>query len=523
MIDIHFVSLIILVVICVLAGLIVGWFATQRIGKTKLLNAEHMAQRIIDEAQREAEAQKKSALLETREEWYNNKLKFEKETEATREELHQFEARLAKKELNLDRKVDILNKKERDVEKRIRELQSKERIVRVKDERLSRLIEEQNQKLEKIAGMTASEAKEMLMKNLESEARLKASGLIKEIRDRAVQMADREAKKIITLAVQRCATDHVAESTVSVVTLPSDEMKGRIIGREGRNIRSFETATGIDVIIDDTPEAVILSGFDPIRREVARLSLERLITDGRIHPARIEEVVNKATKDVQESIKQAGEETAMSLAIHGLHPELVNIIGRLKFRTSYGQNCLQHSMEVATIAKLIASEMDIDHQLAVRGGLLHDIGKAVDHEAEGTHTQIGVELARKYGEPEEVVNAIAAHHEDVEPETLTAIIVQAADAISGARPGARRETLETYIKRLEKLEEIADSFRGVAKSYAIQAGREVRIIVEHEEISDPAAQELAVEIARKVEQQLEYPGQIKVTVIREMRAVEYAK
>jgi len=508
--------------VAVLAFLL-GWFISRRIGEMKLGKADELAKKIIQEAEKEAEIKKKESILETRDEWYKAKVNFEKELQIKKSELGRLEKRFAEREANLDRKVDILSKKEREIQNRDKVLFAREKAVRSKGDQLDRLIADQNKQLEKIAQMTAEEAKKLLMENLEAQARQEAAQLIKEIKEEAEQTAEKEAKNIIISAVQRCAADHTVESTVSVVNLPTDEMKGRIIGREGRNIRSFETATGIDVIVDDTPEAVILSGYDPIRREVARMALEKLIMDGRIHPARIEEVVTKAEKEMEVIIRETGEQACFDVGIHGIHPELVKLLGKLQYRTSYGQNVLQHSEEVAFLAGLMAAELDMDSNVAKRAGLLHDIGKAVDRETEGTHTQIGYNVAQKYGENPIVLNAIASHHEDVISESLFSVLVQAADAISGARPGARRETLEGYIKRLEKLEELADSFKGVAKSYAIQAGREIRVIVEHERIDDVGATELANEMAKKIEAELEYPGQIKVTVIRETRAVEYAK
>jgi ribonuclease Y len=500
-----------------------GWLVSQKIGKAKIGRAEELAQKIVREAEKEAEIKKKEAILEAKDEWYKAKVNFERESQNRKIEIQRLEKMLSDREANLDRKVDILNRKERDVQNKEKILYARDKALRLKDEELKRLIADQNKQLEKIAQMTADEAKKLLMENLENQARQEAAQLIKEIKEKAEQTAEKEAKNIIISAIQRCAADHTVESTVSVVNLPNEEMKGRIIGREGRNIRSFETATGIDVIVDDTPEAVILSGYDPIRREVARMALEKLTMDGRIHPARIEEVVAKCEKEMEVIIRETGEQTCFDVGIHGIHPELIKLLGKLQFRTSYGQNVLQHSKEVAYLCGLMAAELGLDANLAKRAGLLHDIGKAVDRETEGTHSQIGYSVAQKYGENPIVLNAIASHHEDVLQESVYSVLVQAADAISGARPGARRETLEGYIKRLEKLEELADSFKGVAKAYAIQAGREIRIIVEPEQIDDKAAEELAVEIAKKIEAELEYPGQIKVTLIRETRAVEYAK
>jgi ribonuclease Y len=500
-----------------------GWFVSRKIAEAKLGRAEELARKIIREAEKEAEIKKKEAILEAKDEWYKAKVNFERESQNRKIEIQRLEKVLSDREANLDRKVDILNRKERDIQNKEKVLYARDKALRLKDEELKRLIADQNKQLEKIAQMTSDEAKKLLMENLENQARQEATQLIKEIKEQAEQTAEKEAKNIIISAIQRCAADHTVESTVSVVNLPNEEMKGRIIGREGRNIRSFETATGIDVIVDDTPEAVILSGYDPIRREVARMALEKLTLDGRIHPARIEEVVAKCEKEMEVIIRETGEQTCFDVGIHGIHPELVKLLGKLQFRTSYGQNVLQHSKEVSYLCGLMAAELGLDANFAKRAGLLHDIGKAVDRETEGTHSQIGYSVAQKYGENPIVLNAIAAHHEDVLQESVYSVLVQAADAISGARPGARRETLEGYIKRLEKLEELADSFKGVAKSYAIQAGREIRIIVEHEHIDDKGAEELAVEIAKKIEAELEYPGQIKVTVIRETRAVEYAK
>ena len=502
---------------------LLGWFISRRIGEIKLGKADELAKKILEEAEKEAQIKKKEATLEARDEWFKAKVNFEKELQAKKSEFGRLEKRLADRETHLDRKVDILAKKEREIQNRDKVLFAREKAVRHRNDELERLISDQNKQLEKIAQMTSEEAKKLLMENLESRARQEAAHLIKEIKEQAEQTAEKEAKNIIISAVQRCAADHTVESTVSVVNLPNEEMKGRIIGREGRNIRSFETATGIDVIVDDTPEAVILSGYDPIRREVARMALEKLIQDGRIHPARIEEVVTKSEKEMEVIIRETGEQASFDVGIHGIHPELIKLLGKLQFRTSYGQNVLQHSKEVAFLTGLMAAELGLDPTLAKRAGLLHDVGKAVDRETEGTHTQIGYNVAQKFGENPLVLNAIASHHEDVISESAYSVLVQAADAISGARPGARRETLEGYIKRLDKLEELADSFKGVAKSYAIQAGREIRVIVEHERISDKEATEMASEMAKKIEAELEYPGQIRVTVIRETRAIDYAK
>ena len=517
------VPLIVLGVAIAVLSFFMGWFVSRRIGEAKLAKAEELARKIVLEAEKEAEIKKKEAVLEAKDEWYKAKVNFERELANKRLEFQKIEKRLQEREINLDRKVDILNKKDREIQNKEKILYAREKAIRARDEELNRLISDQNRQLERIAQMTTEEAKKLLMANLENQARQEATQLIREIKEKAEETAEKEAKNIIISAIQRCAADHTVESTVSVVNLPNEEMKGRIIGREGRNIRSFETATGIDVIVDDTPEAVILSGYDPIRREIARMSLEKLILDGRIHPARIEEIITKTQKEMEVIIRETGEQACFDVGIHGLHPELIKLLGKLQYRTSYGQNVLQHSKEVSFIAGLMAAELELDANLAKRAGLLHDIGKAVDRETEGTHSQIGYNIAQKYGEHPLVLNAILSHHEDVPMESPYSIMVQSADAISGARPGARRETLEGYIKRLEKLEELADSFKGVTKAYAIQAGREIRIIVEHEHIDDDGAANLAQEIAKKIEAEMEYPGQIKVTVIRETRAVEYAK
>ncbi len=504
-------------------GFLLGWLISRKVTQSQLKHTQKLAENIIAEAQREAETRKKASILEAKDEWYKAKQQFEKDTAETRAELKKVERRVEEKEHNINRKVDFLEKRELELNDKKKTLEKKLQAISEKNSLLDEVLHKQNEKLEKIAGMSTEEAKKLLISNLENEARTAAAKTIKEIKDEAERNASKISRKIITLAIERCAADHVVESTVSVVDLPNDEMKGRIIGREGRNIRAFENATGIDVIIDDTPEAVILSGFDPIRREVARLSLDKLIKDGRIHPGRIEELVEKTRKELHEEIMEIGEQTILDLNIHGVHTEIVRLLGRLRYRTSYGQNVLQHSKEVAFVASLLASELGIDPVLAKRAGLLHDIGKAADHEIDGPHAEIGAEFARRYGENDVIVNAIAAHHEDVEAESLIAHVISAADAISGARPGARRETLENYIRRLEKLEKIADAFDGVEKSYAIQAGREIRILVSHKKIDDAQAAQLAGDISRKIEDDMEYPGQIKVVVIRETRAVEYAR
>jgi ribonuclease Y len=517
-------------ILIVIASLVVGillfllgWYARKRASESKLMSTEKLAEKMIAEAKKEAETHRREAILEAKDQWYKAKENFERETQARKAELGKMEKRFSEREANLNRKVDILDKKEAEIKRREREVVGRDRSLSERERELASKLEEENRRLERIAGMTSEEAKQLLITNLENEARHEAAHMIRRIREEAERKADREAKEVLTLAIQRCAADHVVESTVSVVSLPNEEMKGRIIGREGRNIRAFELSTGIDVIIDDTPEAVILSGFDPIRREIAKVSLERLVADGRIHPARIEEVVAKVQAEMDEKIREVGEQVSLDVGVHGLHPELIKLLGRLQYRTSYGQNVLQHSKEVAHLASMMASELGFDASLARRAGLLHDIGKAIDHEAEGTHTQIGAEVAERYGENPKVVHAIGFHHSDSVTDSAISVLVQAADAVSSARPGARRETLESYIKRLEKLEKIADSFKGVAKAFAIQAGREIRIMVESKEISDGQAESLAQEIASKVEKDLEYPGQVKVVVIRETRAIEYAK
>lgn len=479
-------------------------------------SAEEQATKIIDDAKKEAAAAKKAALVEAKEEIQKNRHESEREIRDRRNEMTRQERRLQQKEESLDKKMDTLEKKDEVLSKKNKELEQMQEDV-------AQIQKRQLEELEKISGLSAEEAKDFLIRNIETEARYDAAKLVKSIESEAKEEAEKRARMIVGMAIQKCAADHVAETTVSVVSLPSDEMKGRIIGREGRNIRTLETLTGIDLIIDDTPEAVVLSGFDPIRREVARIALEKLIQDGRIHPARIEETVEKARREVENTIKQEGERASFETGVHGLHPEIIKLLGKLKYRTSYGQNVLMHSIEVAQLAGVMAGELGVDIAMAKRAGLLHDIGKAVDHEQEGSHVDIGANIARKYREGNEVIHAIMAHHGDIEPTTLIACIVQTADAVSAARPGARRENLETYIKRLQKLEEIATSFDGVEKSFAIQAGREVRIMVKPDNINDETIVLLAKDIVKKIEQEMEYPGQIKVHVIREVRAIEYAK
>jgi len=502
---------------------IIGYVLRKYTARMKVKRAEEKSKAILEEAKQEAESRKREAQLEAKDLLLKLRSDFEKESKERRRELIQLDRRLSQREENLDRKIDLLDKKEKEIGSRIQGFQRREKELQDKEKGLAQLMQEEKERLQKVSGMTVDEAKRILLKRLETDVKQESAYMIKRLEEEAKEKADKEARKIIGLAIQKCAADHTVETTISVVNLPTDEMKGRIIGREGRNIRALEMATGIDVIIDDTPEAVILSGFDMVRREIARRSLERLIEDGRIHPARIEEVVNKIKKEMEAAIREEGEKAVFDVGLHGIHPELVKLLGRLRYRTSYGQNVLQHSKEVAYIMGVMAGELKLDFSLAKRIGLLHDIGKAVSHEVEGTHAKIGSDLAKKFNEPDNIVHAIEAHHQDIEARTLLAALVQAADAISATRPGARRETLETYIKRLEKLESIADSFRGVDKAYAIQAGREVRILVKPEVIDDAHASVLARDIKKKVEEGLEYPGQIKVTVIRETRAIEYAK
>ncbi|MBE5966368.1 MAG: ribonuclease Y [Lachnospiraceae bacterium] len=487
-----------------------------KVYEAKVGSAEEKARDIIDEALKTAETKKREALLEAKEEALRAKNDFERESKERRAELLRYEKRVLTKEETLDKKTDALEKRES-------RLSAKESELDKRTQEMEKFQEKQLQELEKISGLTSEQAKEYLLRTVEEEVKHETAMMVKEMENKAKEEADKKAKDYVVTAIQRCAADHVAEATISVVQLPNDEMKGRIIGREGRNIRTLETLTGVDLIIDDTPEAVILSAFDPIRREIARIALEKLIIDGRIHPARIEEMVEKAQKEVEIQIKEAGEAATLEVGVHGIHPELVKLLGKMKFRTSYGQNALKHSIEVAILSGLLAGEIGVDVRLAKRAGLLHDIGKSIDHEMEGTHVQIGVDLCRKYKEPAIVINAVEAHHGDVEFQSLIACIVQAADTISAARPGARRETLETYTNRLKQLEDITNSFKGVDKSYAIQAGREVRVMVVPEQISDADMLLLARDLSKKIEDELEYPGQIKVNVIRESRVTDYAK
>ena len=499
-----------------IVGIIAGYRIRQSIAAKRTGSAEENARKIIDNARQQAETMKKESILEAREDVHRLRSEQEREARERRSELKAQERRLNQREESLDKKSGQLDSKEEAIARQQKQIQRMQAEV-------EELHNQELVQLERISGMTVDEAKALLLENIENDVKHDAAIMIRDIESRAKEEADKRARNIVSLAIQKCAADHVSESTVSVVSLPNDDMKGRIIGREGRNIRALETATGVDLIIDDTPEAVILSGFDPVRREVARIALERLVMDGRIHPTSIEEMVNKARKEVDAQIQEAGESAVFETGVHGLHHEVIRLLGRMKFRTSYGQNVLKHSIEVSHLAGIMAAELGADVQLAKRAGLLHDLGKAVDHEIEGPHAQIGADLAKRYRENAQVVHAIEAHHNDVEPRTVEAVLVQAADAISAARPGARRETLENYIRRLEKLEEIANSFRGVDKSFAIQAGREIRIVIKPEMVDDAGSVVLARDIAKKIEEELDYPGQIKVNVIRETRAVDYAK
>ena len=511
--------IIVLIVVAIVVALISAFIATQvrkNVVEKKIGSAEGKAREIIDEAIKSAEAKKKEALLEAKEENLKAKNELDKEIKERRAEVQRYEKRVLNKEEAIERKSESLEKKENS-------LKNKEEKLAEAQTKVDELSEKRVQELERISGLTSEQAKEYLLKTVEEDVELDTAKLIKEMENKAKEEADKKAKDYVVTAIQKCAADHVAETTISVVQLPNDEMKGRIIGREGRNIRTLETMTGVDLIIDDTPEAVILSGFDPIRREVARIALEKLIVDGRIHPARIEEMVEKAQKEVETMIREEGEAATLEVGVHGIHPELVRLLGRMKFRTSYGQNALKHSIEVAQLSGLLAAEIGVDVRTAKRAGLLHDIGKSVDHDMEGSHIQIGVDLCRKYKESPIIINAVEAHHGDVEPESLIACIVQAADTISAARPGARRETLDTYTNRLKQLEDISNGFKGVEKSFAIQAGREIRIMVVPEQISDADMVLLARNIAKQIESELEYPGQIKVNVIRESRVTDFAK
>ena len=520
--DFNILYLIVIIAMS-LISLFAGYVVRMIMAEKKVKTAEARAKAILSEAESDAKKKKKETELESKDLLYKLRSDFERENKERRQELIVLEKRLMQKEENIDKKVDLLEKKERGLTSKEDQLTAKYNSMVTKEKELQGVLEQERAVLQKISGMTAEDAKKLLIKRMEEAARKDAGIMLKRIDDETREKADKEARKIIGLAIQKYAADHTVESTVSVVPLPNDEMKGRIIGREGRNIRALEIATGIDVIIDDTPEAVILSGFDAVRREIAKISLERLMEDGRIHPGRIEEIVEKVKKEMEVTIKEEGEKAVFDMGLHSVHPELIKLLGRLKYRTSYGQNVLQHSKEVAYLMGVMASELKMDAGLAKRIGILHDIGKAVSHEIEGSHSAIGADLARKFKESESVIHAIEAHHQDIEAKTLLAVLVQAADAISASRPGARRETLETYVKRLEKLEGIAYAFKGVEKAYAIQAGREIRVIVQPDKISDGEAVLLAKEMTKKIEEGLEYPGQIKVTIIRETRAVEYAK
>ena len=503
-------------VIAVPATAVIAINYQKKMVEAKLGNADEKAREIIDEALKTAETKKRESLLEVKEESIRTKNELDKEIKERRAEAQRYERRVQQKEENIDKKADAIEKKEAS-------LAQKEEALSKQREEISKLSEQRLQELERISGLTSEQAKDYLLKIVEDEVKHETAVMVKEMESRAKEEADKKAKEYVVTAIQKCAADHVSETTISVVQLPNDEMKGRSIGREGRNIRTLETMTGVDLIIDDTPEAVILSGFDPIRREVARIALEKLIVDGRIHPARIEEMVEKAQKEVEVMMKEEGEAATLEVGVHGIHPELVRLLGKMKFRTSYGQNALKHSIEVAQLSGLLAAEMGLDVRMAKRAGLLHDIGKAVDHEMEGSHIQLGVELCRKYKEGPVVINAVESHHGDVEAQTLIACLVQAADTISAARPGARRETLETYTTRLKQLEDITNNFKGVDKSFAIQAGREIRVMVVPEQINDSDMVLLARDISKQIEAELEYPGQIKVNVIRESRVIDYAK
>ena len=513
-------QIVIAVVITLIVTAVLTYFITtayhKNVANAKIGNAEDRAREIIDEAVKTAETKKREAMLEAKEESIRVKNDLDKEVKERRAEIQRSERRVVQKEENLDKKLESIERREAG-------FAAKEEEINKQKAQIAKLNEERVQELERISGLTSEQAKEYLLKTVEEDVKLDTAKLIKEMENKAKEEADKKAKDYVVTAIQKCAADHVAETTISVVQLPNDEMKGRIIGREGRNIRTLETMTGVDLIIDDTPEAVILSGFDPIRREVARIALEKLIVDGRIHPARIEEMVEKAQKEVETMIREEGEAATLEVGVHGIHPELVRLLGRMKFRTSYGQNALKHSIEVAQLSGLLAAEIGVDVRTAKRAGLLHDIGKSVDHDMEGSHIQIGVDLCRKYKESPIIINAVEAHHGDVEPESLIACIVQAADTISAARPGARRETLDTYTNRLKQLEDISNGFKGVEKSFAIQAGREIRIMVVPEQISDADMVLLARNIAKQIESELEYPGQIKVNVIRESRVTDFAK
>jgi len=510
-----------LVIACIAA--FVGYALRKYVAEKKVQDAEAKAEHILEAARKEAQDKRREVELEAKDLLYRVRQDFERETKDRRQEISNMERRLAQKEENIDRRLDLMEKKEKEIESKHENVRKQEEAIKVKDAQLHALIGEEKERLQKISSLSAEEAKQILLSRLNEELNNEKAVLIKKQEEETRSISDKKAREILSLAIQKCAAEHTVESTVSVVNLPSDEMKGRVIGREGRNIRALEMATGVDIIIDDTPEAVTISAFDAVRREIARLSLEKLLADGRIHPGRIEEIVEKTKKEMDEKIREEGERAAFEAGVNGLHPEIVRLLGRLKYRTSFGQNALQHSKEASFLLGSMASELGLDFKLARRIGLLHDIGKAVDHQVEGTHAKIGADLAKKYGESAEVVGSIEAHHEETAAQSIYAVLAIAADAISAARPGARRETLETYVKRLEKLESIANLFKGVEKSFAIQAGREIRVIVQPDKVSDGEASNLAREIRKKIEEGMEYPGQIKVTVIRETRSIEYAK
>ncbi|MCU7495085.1 MAG: ribonuclease Y [Ignavibacteria bacterium] len=517
------VFLILMIAIVVVVMFYMGWLFNSKLGKKSIISAEERAKQIISDAEKESNNIKREKLLEVKDEWLRKKQEFDAEINQKRQKLQNYEKQLAIREENIDKKYELIIKKEKDTKALEKEIAVQRQNLDIKSSDLDKLIYEQNVRLERTAGLTAEEAKKMLMENMVNQAKSDATHLIKDVRDQAKVEAKKEAQRIVIQAIQRTAVDHSVETTVSVVQIQNEEMKGRIIGREGRNIRAFEAATGVDVIVDDTPEAVILSAFDQFRREVARISLERLIGDGRIHPARIEEIVEKVRVELEEAVLHEGENTFIQLGLHGAHQEIIKHVGRMRYRSSYGQNLLQHSIEVAYLTGIMAAELGIDTNLAKRAGLLHDIGKTIDRSIEGPHALLGYDLAKKFKEHPVVVNAIGSHHEDIEMEHPIAALVQAADAISGARPGARREPLESYVKRLENLENLAKSFEGVAKTYAIQAGREIRVVVEQDKVDDVFADRLAYDIAQKIQEEMEYPGQIKVTVIREVRKISYAR
>jgi ribonuclease Y len=511
------------IVVVGICAALAGYILRKKIAEGKILSAEKQARKIIEEAELQVEAKKKEAILEAKEKLYKAKAEFEEETKKKLQEISNLERKVAQKEENLERKIEILERREREIQNREREIQNREKSIKEKEEELKQIIEEERNKLEKISGLTAEAAKKMLIENLENEAKLAAAKRIKQIEDEAKEIIEEKAKRIISIAISRCSIDHTIASTSLVYTLPNEEVKGKIIGKEGRNIRALEATLGVDIIIDDTPETVVISSFDGLRREIAKLALDELIADGRIHPARIEETVEKIKKQIDSILIKEGEKAALEVGVVGLHPEIIKLLGKLKFRTSYSQNVLSHSIEVAHLAGIMAAELGLNQALFKRCGLLHDIGKAIDQEVEGAHTSIGADVARKYNEHEKVVQAILLHHSDDIQRPLEAVLVQAADAISGARPGARGDTKEAYIKRIKKLEEITSSFSGVEKVYAIQAGREIRIMVDHDEIDDVQASQLARDIAKRIEQEIAYPGEIKVTVIRERRFTEYAR